>query len=105
MCFPNRKHSYGYHLLPAICNQDTKGTGIDFTISFREKLEAGSDRRYYNIASPQLYARLMTEYFDYVYVVRPDEEFRESYSHLFSDGMTEGTLYKITEQNVPMQVV
>lgn len=96
---------YGYHLLPAICNQDTKGTGIDFTISFREKLEAGSDRRYYNIASPQLYARLMTEYFDYVYVVRPDEEFRESYSHLFSDGMTEGTLYKITEQNVPMQVV
>ena len=96
---------FGYHLLPAICNQDTKRTGIDFTISFREELDANSDRRYYNIASPQTYAQLMAEYFDYVFVVKPDMEFKDSYSHLFSDGMAEGTLYRVTKQKIPMQVV
>lgn len=95
---------YGYHLMPAICNQDTKGSGIDFTISFRESLDPNSDRQYYNVASPEEYAQLMLEYFDYVYVIEPDEEFRESYSQLFSDGMTQGTLYKITELDIPMQV-
>ena len=95
---------YGYHLLPAICNQDTKATGIDFTIGFRETLNADSDRQYYNIASPKEFAQLMREYFDYVYVVEPDGEFRESYAQLFSDGMTEGTLYKIINGDIPMQV-
>ena len=96
---------YGYHLLPAVCAGDTKGTGIDFSIGFREELDAGSDRQYYNIASPEKFAQLLTEYFDYVYVVEPDGEFRESYAQLFSDGMTEGTLYKITDGDIPMQVV
>lgn len=94
-----------YHLMPAICNQDTDGIGVDFTISFREALDADSDRQYYNIASPQQYAQLMRKHFDYVYVVDPDEEFRESYSHLFSDGMTKDTLYQVTDKDVPMQVV
>lgn len=97
--------TFSYHLMPAICNEDTKGTGIDFTIGFREQLEPDSDRRYYNIASPQEYARLMAEYFDYVYVVEPDEEFTESYSQLFSDGMAEGALYRVTDQEIPMQRV
>ena len=47
----------------------------------------------------------MAEYFDYVYVVEPDEEFTESYSQLFSDGMAEGALYRVTDQEIPMQRV
>lgn len=95
---------YNYHFLPAILG-DTKNTGIDFSISFREKIDWNSDRTYYHVASPQIYKKVIQSYFDYVYVVQPDWQVVDSYGTLFSDGMTAGTLYKVTGKDVPMQEV
>lgn len=95
---------YNYHFLPAFLG-DTKNTGIDFSISFRESIDWNSERTYYHVASPQVYKKVIQSYFDYVYVVDPDAEVVNSYNSLFSDGMTIGTLYKVTENDVPMQEV
>ncbi len=94
---------YGYTFLPAVANRDTKKTGIDFTISFREEIDWSSDRTYYNVASPQTFGNIMQDYFDYVYVISPDEEVVQSYGGLFSDGMEKGGFYKVTDGQIPMQ--
>lgn len=96
---------YKYNLLPALTSVDDKSTGIDFSINFREKIDYTSDRQYYNVASPKKFTEVMRTYFDYIYVVEPDEEFYNTYGHLFSDGMVPGVLYKITDNNTPMQEV
>lgn len=97
--------AYRYNLQPAYAGIDTLSTGIDFSINFREKIDYTSDRQYYNVASPQKFTDVMNTYFDYIYVIQPDEEFYTSYSELFSDGMTTGTLYKVTTGEIPMQAV
>ncbi len=96
---------YRYNLLPALAGIDTLSTGIDFSINFREKIDYTSDRQYYNVASPEKFTDVMNTYFDYIYVIQPDEEFHSTYSRLFSDGMTQGTLYKVTTGEIPMQAV
>ncbi len=96
---------YRYNLLPAYAGFDTQNTGIDFSINFRERLDLESDRQYYLIASPEKFTDVMKHYFDYIYVIESDEEFYDSYSTLFSDGLTPGTLYTITDNDVPMQAV
>ena len=96
---------YRYNLLPAYSGFDTQNTGFDFSINFREKLDPESDRQYYLIASPEKFTEVMKYYFDYIYVIEPDYEFYNSYNSLFSDGITKGTLYRITDNDIPMQVV
>ena len=96
---------YRYNLLPAYAGFDTQNTGIDFSINFRERLDPESDRQYYLIASPEKFTDVMRHYFDYIYVIEADVEFADSYSSLFSDGITPDTLYVITEGAVPMQAV
>ena len=96
---------YRYNLLPAYAGFDTQNTGIDFSINFRERLDPESDRQYYLIASPEKFTDVMRHYFDYIYVIEADVEFADSYSSLFSDGITPDTLYVITEGDVPMQAV
>ncbi len=97
--------AYRYNLQPAYAGIDTLSTGIDFSINFREKIDYTSDRQYYNVASPQTFTDVMNTYFDYIYVIQPDEEFYNSYGHLFSDGMVNGVLYKVTDEEIPMQAV
>ncbi|MDD6827277.1 MAG: hypothetical protein PUE12_14485 [Oscillospiraceae bacterium] len=96
---------YRYNLLPAYSGFDANGTNIDFSINFREKLDPDSDKQYYLIASPEKFTDVMKEYFDYIYVIEPDVEFYDSYSALFSDGMTNGTLYRVTDNDIPIQAV
>lgn len=98
-------NTYQYHFLPNNAGIDTKGTDIDFSICYREELDPESDRQYYNVASPEEFTSIMQEYFDYIYVIEPDKEVKTSYGSLFSDGMTNGKLYKITDAAVPMQEV
>lgn len=98
-------NTYQYQFLPNNAGIDTKGTGINFSICYREKLDPESDRQYYNIASPEEFTSIMRDYFDYIYVIEPDKEVKTSYGSLFSDGMTNGQLYKITDADVPMQEV
>ncbi len=98
-------NSYKYRLLPSYTSMDTKFTGIDFSINFRDKLDYESGKTYYHVANEQTFTDVMKDYFDYIYIVNPDEEFRDAYSQLFSDGMTKGTLYKITDSEIPMQAV
>lgn len=97
--------AYRYNLQPAYAGIDTLSTGVDFSINFREKIDYTSDRQYYNVASPAKFTDVMNTYFDYIYVIQPDEEFYSTYSHLFSDGMSQGTLYKVTTGEIPMQAV
>lgn len=96
---------YKYEFLPVLTDVDIKSTGYDFSINFRESIDYTSDRQYYHVASPRTFVDVMNMYFDYIYVVEPDEEFYNSYKHLFSDGMTNGTLYRITYSSIPMQAV
>lgn len=98
-------NNYKYHFLPSLVSVDCKNTGIDFSINFREKLDYESGKTYYNIANKETFTNIMSDYFDYIYVVKPDAEFKNDYSRLFSDGLTKGTLYKITDNEVPMQAV
>lgn len=95
---------YNLRFLPAFIG-NTKNTDIDFSVNFREKIDPDSDKTYYNVASPMTFRKVISEYFDYVYVVEPDDETVKTYGGLFSDGMTVGTLYKITDGEVPMQEV
>lgn len=98
---------YQYNFLPNNAGIDTIQVGIDFSINFREWIDYSSERQYYNVASPNYFAQLMESCFDYVYVIDADKEFRESYGSLFSDGMTNGKLYKVTSyhNDVPLQEV
>ncbi len=98
-------NTYQYYFLPNNAGIDTKGTDIDFSICYREELDPDSDRQYYNIASPEEFTSIMQEYFDYIYVIEPDKEVKTSYGSLFSDGMTNGRLYKVTNGAIPMQEV
>ncbi len=98
-------NTYQYYFLPNNAGIDTKGTDIDFSICFREQLDPNSDRQYYNVASPEEFTSLMQEYFDYIYVIEPDPEVKASYGALFSDGMSNGHMYKITDEAIPMQEV
>lgn len=97
--------TYQYHFLPNNAGIDTKETGIDFSICYRESIDPESPRQYYNVASPEDFTGIMQEYFDYVYVIEPDKEVKASYGSLFSDGMTNGRLYKVTDAPIPMQEV
>lgn len=97
---------YRYNLMPAIVSVDTKNTGIDFSINFRTNVKSTDKRTYYNVASPQVFTDVMRDYFDYIYVVTPDVEFHDGYSDLFSDGMQNNKLYKVTDSDKkPMQAV
>ncbi len=96
---------YRYLLLPNLAGIDTKGTGIDFSINFREGIDYSSDRQYYLVASPEKFTAAMQSYFDYIYVIDADKEFKNSYGHLFSGGIEKGGLYKITDEAIPMQAV
>lgn len=97
--------TYQYAFLPNNAGIDTKGTDIDFSICYREEIDPESPRQYYNVASPEEFTNIMQEYFDYVYVIEPDKEVKDSYGSLFSDGMHNGHLYKITNDTIPMQEV
>lgn len=97
--------AYRYNLMPVLSGIDTLSTGIDFFINFREKIDYTSDRQYYHVASPEKFTDVMNTYFDYIYVVHADDDFHKSYSKLFSDGLTQGTLYKVTTGEIPMQAV
>lgn len=97
--------TYQYAFLPNNAGINTEGTDIDFSICFREELDPDSDRQYYNVASPEEFTSLMQDYFDYIYVIEPDKEVKASYGSLFSDRMTNGHLYKITDESIPMQEV
>ncbi len=109
LVYPDREGityiNYRYELLPAYAGMDAMGTGIDFSVNFREKIEEGSKLTYYNVASADTFAKIMQTYFDYVYVISPDPEMYDSYGRLFSDGMTRGSLYRVTQEKIPMQVV
>lgn len=96
---------YRYLLLPNLAGMDTKGTGIDFSINFREGIDYTSDRQYYLVASPEKFTEAMQSYFDYIYVIDADKEFKNSYGQLFSGGIEKGGLYKITDESIPMQAV
>ncbi len=96
---------YQYYFLPNNAGLDTKDSGYDFSICFREDIDPNSDRQYYNDASPYWFTEIMKEYFDYIYVIEPDKEVKASYGSLFSDGMSNGKLYKVTDAPIPMQEV
>ncbi len=98
-------NSYQYYFLPNNAGIDTKGTNIDFSVCFREELDPNSDRQYYHVASPEEFTSIMRDYFDYIYVIEPDPEVKASYGELFSDGMINGHMYKITDEAIPMQEV
>lgn len=97
---------YRYRLMPAIISADTKNTGIDFSINFRTSVKPTDKRTYYNVASPEVFTEIMRDYFDYIYVIEPDKEFKRDYGKLFSDGMQQKTLYEITaDSSYPMKAV
>lgn len=94
-----------YNFLPNNVSVDEKQIGLDFSIGFREEIDENSELQHYNIAAPYYFEEVMHAGFDYVYVVEADKEFKDSYGSLFSDGLTDGKLYKVTYEDVPMQEI
>lgn len=94
-----------YNFLPNNVSVDEKQIGLDFSIGFREEIDENSELQHYNIAAPYYFEEVMHAGFDYVYVVEADKEFKNSYGSIFSDGLTDGKLYKVTYEDVPMQEV
>ena len=95
---------YRQAALPALANVDRLQSGIDFTVSFRTHITPGQGA-YYNVASPETFAKIMQTYFDYVLVADPDPEEEAAYDNLFAGGMRAGVLYKVTDEEIPMQEV
>lgn len=96
---------YQHYFLPNNAGIDTKNTWFDFSINFREEIDYTSDRQYYLVATPEKFTEAMQYYFDYIYVIEADPEFEDSYGQLFSDGLTNRNLYKVTDGAIPMQEV
>ena len=94
-----------YRLQPARVSIDTMNTGVDFTIGFRKHHDYNWDKYYFNLADNKKFKQVMQYYFDYILVAEPDGEFVNDYKKLFSDGISDWTLYRVTEEKVPMQKV
>ncbi len=98
-------YSFRYELLPYLCGCDTLGTDIDFSVGFCTPKQYNSEKPNMYFADKETYRQIMTEYFDYIYIYQPEEEFVASYADLFSDGIAEGGLYQVTQGDVPMRRV
>lgn len=98
-------YSYRYRLLPIHSGYDTKNSGIDFSINFRKKLDYENGRTYFNVADGKTFTNVMRDYFDYIYIISADRDFVLDYGNLFSDGISFNSLYKITDEKIPMQAV
>ena len=96
--------NYSYSLMPAYVNIDTFNTGINFTRDFKSDKNNLNENLEYNIADKETFTELMRNYFDYVYVTEAGDDFIGSYSDLFENGISDYTLYRITNEEIPMQV-
>lgn len=99
-------YSYKYYFMPAVCNTDTLGTGIDFSIGFRSPELYTKETSYFNYATPETFAQLLKDYYDYVYICNEyDWDFELSYGSLFDTPLSKDSLYKVTDNEIPLQKV
>ncbi len=99
-------YKYAYYLSPAICNNDTLGTGIDFTLNFRSPDIDAGDKTHFNRATTEDFADMLHKYFDYVYICDEyDWDFERSYGVLFDTPLAKDSLYAVTDNIIPLQKV
>ena len=94
---------YQYDFLPIFAGFSTADPYTNFSMGYRTP-DYPEDPTYYSL-TPAAYTETMQAAFDYIYVVQPDPDMQDSYAQLFSDGMTAGQLYRVTDQDVPMQAL
>ncbi|MBR5251465.1 MAG: hypothetical protein IKV52_01420, partial [Oscillospiraceae bacterium] len=99
-------YNHKYYLMPAICNVDTQGTDIDFSVNFRNPDTYQGSEDYFNFATEEVFGQILLQYYDYLYVCNEfDTEFADGYKGLFDSEVTANTLYRVTDGEFILQKV
>ena len=99
-------YNHKYYLMPAICNVDTQGTDIDFSVNFRNPDTYQGSEDYFNFATEEVFGQILLQYYDYLYVCNEfDTEFVDGYKGLFDSEVTANTLYRVTDGEFILQKV
>ena len=80
-----------FFLYPALLDLPAKTTELDFTLGF----SVDPDGSGLNTATPQEFAELMRDNFDYILFVEPSETFTEDYGSLFAGELAPGALFTV----------